>query len=192
MLEWARQQRPNSKWIVVEITNATVYVSKLRGHPIGKSTRLPLYVLNNPTILSLDCNNQTGRPYEDNLCFFRCLAAHRGCHPNNLERDTQHFYERYVEVSNDKFEGVSLDELPELEKLFELNIFVYELVEIYDDETEERWVVAQLVQRSHQRYSNSMYVNLYGKHFSILKTSRCIHNHTVAPSAISFGSPPGP
>ena len=144
-------------------------MSKLRGHPIGKSTRLPLYVLNNPTILSLDCNNQTGRPYEDNLCFFRCLAAHRGCHPNNLERDTQHFYGRYVEVSNDKFEAVSLDELPELEKLFELNIFVYELIEIYDDETEERSVVAQLVQRSHRRYSNSMYVNLYGKHFSYIK-----------------------
>ena len=98
-----------------------------------------------------------------------CLAAHRGCHPNNLERDTQHFYERYVEVSNDKFEAVSLDELPELEKLFELNIFVYELIEIYDDETEERSVVAQLVQRSHRRYSNSMYVNLYGKHFSYIK-----------------------
>ena len=60
VLEWARQQRANSKWVVVEINNATIYVSKLSGYPIGKSTRLPLYVLNNPTILSLDCSKQTG------------------------------------------------------------------------------------------------------------------------------------
>ena len=169
VLEWARQQRPNSKWIVAEITNATFYVTKLRGHPIGKSSKLPSYLLNNPALMSLDCNEHTGLPYKDNLCFFRCLAVHRGCHPHNLERDTQHFYERYAEVSNHEFEGVSLDELPELEKLFELNIFVYELVEIYDDETEEKSVVAQLIQRSHRRYSNSMYLNLHGKHFSYIK-----------------------
>ena len=119
--------------------------------------------------MALDCNEQTGVPYKDNLCFFRCLAVHRGCHPYNLERDTQHFYEWYVEVSNHEFEGVSLDELLELEKLFELNIFVYELVEIYDDETEERSVVVQLVQRSHRRYANRMYLNLYGNHFSYIK-----------------------
>ena len=100
---------------------------------------------------------------------FRCLAVHRGCYPHNLERDTQHFYERYAEVSNHEFEGVSLDQLPELENLFELNIFVYELVEIYDDETEQKSVVAQLIQRSHRRYFNSMYMNLYGKHFSYIK-----------------------
>ena len=168
VLEWARQQRPNSKWIVAEITNATFYVTKLRGHSIGKSSKLPSYLLNNPALMSLDCNEHTGLPYKDNLCFFRCLAVHRGCHPNNLERDTQHFYERYAEESNHEFEGVRLDELPELEKLFELNIFVYELVEIYDDETEEKSVVAQLIQRSHRRYSNSMYLNLHGKHFSYI------------------------
>ena len=41
VFEWARQQRPNSKWIVMDITNATFYVTKLRDHPIGRSTRLP-------------------------------------------------------------------------------------------------------------------------------------------------------
>ena len=45
VFEWARQQRPNSKWIVMDITNATFYVTKLRDHPIGRSTRLPKYVL---------------------------------------------------------------------------------------------------------------------------------------------------
>ena len=67
-------------------------------------------------------------------------------------------------MSCDEFEGVSLDELSDIEKLFELNIYVYELTEILD-ENEEKKVVAQLVQRSHRRYANSMYLNLYGSHF---------------------------
>ncbi|CAB3995824.1 Hypothetical predicted protein [Paramuricea clavata] len=120
VFELARQRRPNSKWVVMDITNATFYVTKLRDHPIGRSRRLPKYVLENPAIVSLDCNGQTGLPYEDNLCLFRCLALHRRCHPHNLERDTQHYFERYSE--DDDFDGVTLEESPELEKMFELNI----------------------------------------------------------------------
>ena len=141
VVEWARQQRPNSKWIVMDITNATFYVTKLRDHPIGHSTRLPKYVLENPAVVSLDCNEQTGLPYEDKLCFFRCLALHRGCHAHNLERDTQHYFERYAE-DIENFDGVTLEELPDLEKLFELNIYVYRLVECEDEDTEKTEIVA--------------------------------------------------
>ena len=119
-------------------------------------------------ILHLDCSKQTGQPYKDNLCFFRCLALHRGCHPSNLERDTRYFYERYAKASCDEFEGVSLEELSDMEKLFELNIYVYELTELLEEEDKKK-VVAQLVQRSHRRYNSSMYLNLYGSHFSYIK-----------------------
>ena len=164
VFEWAQQQRPNSKWIVMDITNAIFYVTKLRDHPIGHSTCLPKYVLENPAIVSLDCNKRTGIPYEDKLCFFRCLALHRGCHPHNLERDTQHYSERYaVDVEN--FDGVTLEELPDLEKLFELNIYAYRLVKCEDEKTD---IVAQFIQRSHRTYANSMYVNLYGSRFSYI------------------------
>jgi hypothetical protein len=165
--EWARQQRPNSKWIVMDITNATFYVTKLRDHPIGRSVRLPKYVLESRAIVSLDCSKQTGLPYEDKLCFFRCLAMHKGCHHHNLERDTQHFYEQYSEY--DDFDGVTLEELPELEKLFELNIYVYRLTELHDEDDDTTSIVAQLIQRSHRSYANSMYLNLYGSHFSYIK-----------------------
>lgn len=88
VFEWARHQQPNSKWIVMDITNARFYVTKLIDHPVCRSTRLPKYVLENPAIVSLDCSKKTGLPYEDKLCFFRCLVLHCGCHPHNLERDT--------------------------------------------------------------------------------------------------------
>ncbi|CAB4020669.1 Hypothetical predicted protein, partial [Paramuricea clavata] len=157
--EWARQQRPNSKWIVMGITNVIFYVTKLRDHLIGRSVRLPKYVLENPATVSLDCDSNTSLPYEDKLCFFRCLAMHKGCHPKNLERDTHHFYEQYSE--DDDFDGVTLEELPELEKLFELNIYVYCLTELHDEGEDKTSIVAQLIQRSHCRYTNSMYLNLY-------------------------------
>ena len=168
VFEWARQQRPNSKWIVVDITNATFYVTKLRDHPIGRSTRLPKYVLENPAVVSLDCNEHTGLPYEHKLCFFRCLALHRGYQAHNSERDTQHYFERYADDVED-FDGVTLEELPDLEKLFELNIYVYRLVECEDEDTEKTEIVAQLIQRSHRNYANTMYLNLYGSHFSYIK-----------------------
>ena len=157
--EWARQQRPNSKWVVMDFTNATFYVTKLRDHPIGCSVRLLKYVLENPAIVLLDCDKNTGLPYEDKLCFFRCLALHKGCHPHNLECDTQHFYEQYDD--SDDFDGVTLEELPELEKLFQLNIYVYKLVECYDEEEDTTEIMAQLIQCSHRRYANSMYLKYF-------------------------------
>ena len=85
-LEWVRQQRPNSKWVVDLVTNVTWFVWKLRDHPIGRGSHLPGYIAENHGIAPLDRNRQTGKPYQDNLCFFRCLALHNGCHTKNLER----------------------------------------------------------------------------------------------------------
>ena len=72
-LEWIRQQRPNSKWVVDLVTNVT-FVWKICDHPIGRGKYLPGYVVGNMGITPLDRNIQRGKPYEDNLCLFRCLA----------------------------------------------------------------------------------------------------------------------
>ena len=105
--EWARQQHPNSKWVVMDFTNATFYITKLRDHPIGRSVRLPKYVFENPAIVSLDCDYWL--TIRRQTMFLRCLALHKGCHPHTLERDTQHFYEQYDD--SDEFDDVTLEEL---------------------------------------------------------------------------------
>ena len=183
MLEWVRQQRPNSKWVIEKVTNVTFFVTKLRDHPIGRGGNLPSYLGKNNGLIPLDSNAQTGKIYNDNLCFFRALALHNGCHLKNLERDAHHYYERYRQTRPEKkrFSGIKLEELADLEHLFEVNIFVYSLEptkpdgEMGEDEigqdnnnsTPE--LSAQLIHRSLCHYPSTLYLNLYKHHFSYIK-----------------------
>ena len=123
ILEYVRQQRPNSKWVVEQVTNATFFVTKLRDHAIGRGKILPNYIVENRGIVTLDKNLQTGKPYKDNLCLFRALVLHNGCHTKNLERGTQHYFEKYRQtlIEKKKITGVKLEELSNLERLFEVN-----------------------------------------------------------------------
>ena len=120
---------------------------------------------------------KTGKPYEDNLCFFRCLSLYNGCHTRNLERDTQYYYQQYRDagLSKKKFHGVKLSELDDLEKLYEVNIQVYSLAptqshsEDEDNEENTPEIAATLLRRSHRHYSSTLYLNLYENHFSYIK-----------------------
>ena len=128
-LEWIRQHRPNSKWVVDLVTNVTWFVWKIRDHPISRGKYLRGYIVDNPGITPMDRNIQRGKTYENNLCFFRCLALHNSCHTKNLERDTKHYYKQYrdANLSKKRFHGVKLSELDELEKMCEVSIQVYSL-----------------------------------------------------------------
>ena len=176
-LEWVRQQRPNSKWVVDLVTNVTWFVWKIRDHPIGRGKYLPGYIVDNTGITPLDRDIRRGKPYEDNLCFFRCLTLHNGCHTRNLERDTQYYYQQYrgAGLGKKKFHGVKLSELDDLEKLYEVNIQVYSLAptqshsEDEDNEENTPEIAATLLRRSHRHYSSTLYLNLYENHFSYIK-----------------------
>ena len=140
------------------------------------------YLVENRGITPLDCDIRRGKQYQDNLCFFGCLALHNGCHTKNLERDTKHYYQQYREAGlvKKKFHGVKLSELDELEKLYEVNIQVYSLAptqshgeeeeEEEEDEEETRPdIAATLLCRSHRHFESTLYLNLYEKHFSYIK-----------------------
>ena len=104
----------------------------IRDHPIGRGTFLPTYIAQNQVIAALDRNHLTGKPYEDNLCFFRCLALHNGCHTKNLQRDKQYYYQQYQDagLGKKKFHGIKISELNKLEKIYEVNIQVHKLGEV--------------------------------------------------------------
>ena len=75
ILEYIRQQRPDTKWVVHLLTNLTFYVNKLFDHPIGARGVLHDFVLGNQGLVCL-VGGSNG-PYTDNVCFFRCMVVHR-------------------------------------------------------------------------------------------------------------------
>ena len=167
ILEWARKQRSNTKWTVVLVTNATFYINHLHDHPIGcVNTELPDYIKNNKAVIGLVKDKHGKVLYRDNMCFFRALAIHQGVPwDNNLQitNAVKHLLSLITKEDPSTFEGVQLQDLPDMELKFELNIMVFEL-----KKTEHEKVVVQIVQQSHRRYTDTMYLNLYENHFSLI------------------------
>ena len=73
-----------------------------------------------------------------------------------------------------------MEDLSDLEKLFQLNIVVYSLGpsdendDSHDSDSQDETpnpgvIVARIVRRSHRRYAETMYLNLYEHHFSYIK-----------------------
>ena len=179
-LEHAKERRPNTKWVLEIVTNATYFVYRLKDHPIGAGTKLPDFILHNQAIVSLVTNPNTLKPYTDNLCFFRCLALQKGSHRKVLERKTLELYKQFTDQTSRDFKGIRLNELCDIEDLFSVNIVVYELIELEEGMEEDRdntdqkkegkpEIVARLVRRSVDKYDTTLHVNLYQKHFSYIR-----------------------
>jgi hypothetical protein len=141
MLEYICQQRPDTKWVVHLLTNATFYINKLFDHPIGARVVLPDHILKNKAVVALVGGSHG--PYTDNLCFFRCLAVHRGAPVTNVETPAKTYYRQYLQQQGmipADIKGVTLDDLVVLERVFSLNVYVYDL-----QETEAGDIAARLV-----------------------------------------------
>ena len=153
---------PNSRFVFRKATNVEFYVTHLYNTPIGTSIVLPTYLKNNKGLISLVNSRHTGHPYNDNLCFFRCLALQRGAHVCRLETQTKELFKLYCEkvaITPSEFEGVTLGQLESLSQLFGVGVHVYKRDE--DGRCE-------LVYRS-LKQDNVMNLNLFGNHFSLIK-----------------------
>ena len=175
ILKRALSQRPNSEWVVELVTNATIFVNRILQHPIGYvGIVLPPHVKYNQSVTGLQKDHQS-RPYVDNLCLFRCMGLHLGHDPSIL-------YAKYTDQPVETFEGVTIDELQNVETLFEVNIIVYELSD----------TSAQLVRRSLGKHANTMYFNLHETHCSLIhdikgysrsyRCSKCEHSLWKCPA----------
>ena len=174
-LEWIRQQRPNSKWVVDLVTNVTWSVWKILEHPIGRGKNLLGYITDNYGLHALESNAQTDKLYKENLCFFCCLALHNSCHTKNLERYQALLQYRDAGLSKKKFHGAKISELDEPEKLNKVNIQVYRLAPTHNHGEEDDCnedtpdIAAILLHHSHHHFSSTLYLNLYENHFSYIK-----------------------
>ena len=69
IIEQARAVRLSTVWTLAFITNIQ-YVIFLTDFPLGNATTLPGYILKNSYIKSMYYNKYTGKPHNDNFCFF--------------------------------------------------------------------------------------------------------------------------
>jgi len=93
------------------------------------------------------------------------MALFDGNEPHSCEHATKERFYQYCherELNPNKFPGVTLRELVDVEDIFEINVVVYALE--LDDQSPE----ATVVQLSHKKYKRTMYVNLHESHFSYI------------------------
>ena len=152
----ARMVRPDTTWLV-ELCPSTCFYTYSTDFPIGCGfSELPQHIINNKYIYTLQYNRSDSSLYSDNLCFFRCLALFRGASLRCLQMKTYKLLKQWYHNAVDDFRGVSISELPALEKLFRVNIDIFE----YDDNK-----VLTPVLRSGSEYNKTMRVLLYEDHF---------------------------
>ena len=163
------RQRENTKWKPVLLTNVK-YVVTLTNFTLGAGgVKLPDYIHNRRCIRGFTNDSRTGDVYEDNLCMFRCLSHHLNKKPKSLERVVRKLCQRWLNhkkssISMKNFKGVRMSEIPEFEKLFEVNINIFELKENG---------VAKPHFRSAKNYKingkkNNLNLNIYENHVSYI------------------------
>ena len=159
VVDYILQQRPNTKWKPLLITNVHFSLFHLN-YPLGAPVSLPQHLLTSRSIVALD-KKANSTPIDDNLCAFRCLATHRHGR-EKLESNAQLYFERwstYLDVSCENFEGVSMEQLAQFEKCFEINVNIYQLQEDGS---------ALSIYKSRCHFPDTMHLNMYEHHLSYI------------------------
>ena len=118
-----------------------------------KDTVLPEPLLRNHNVNCLTFERNTLKPYNDNLCLFRALALHLQGN-EKLEEETSKIFNLFLKNSEEgdvsKFQGVHLNDIPKVEDLLQLTIFLYD-IDFVDGE-----LIGELCRRIIQKYENSV------------------------------------
>ena len=135
----------------------------------------PLSKKHNVNCLTFERN--TRQPYNDNPCLFRALALH--LHGNEkLEEETSKIFNLFLNNSEEgdvsKFQDVHLNDIPKVEDLLQLNIFLYD-IDFVDGE-----MIGELCRRSIQQYEKIVKIFRYNNHicyvnniYALFKAFRC-------------------
>ena len=159
---YCTQERANTMWKFYKLTTLTIFASLFKVAPMGcKDTILPELLLENHNVNCLTFERNTRQPYNDNLCLFRQLALH--LHSNEqLEEETSKFFNLFLNNSEktdvSTFQGVHLKDIPKVEDLLQLTIFLYD-IDFVDGE-----LIGELARRSIQKFEKSVKLLRYNNH----------------------------
>ena len=171
-------ERTNTKWKFYKLTILTFFAALLKDVPMGcKDTVLPEPPLRNCNVNCLTFERNTSQPYNDNLCLFRALALQ--LHGDEkLEEETSKFFNLVFNNNEDgdvsKFQGVHLNDIPKVEDLLQLIIFLYDIDFVDED------LIGELCRRTTQKIENSVKLLRYNNHIcyvnninALFKAFRC-------------------
>ena len=96
-----------------------------------KDAILPESLLRNSTVNCLTYKQNTKKPYKEELCLFRALPLHLHGNDKKLEEKTTKLFNLFLINSTNsglsKFQGVCMDDIPSVEDLVAINIFIYDI-----------------------------------------------------------------
>ena len=155
-------ERANTKRKFYKLTTLTVFAAPLKDIPMScKESVLPEPLLKNQNVNCLTYEQNTKKPYKDNLCLLRTIALH--FHGNErLEEETSEFFKLLLnncgEADPSKFQGVHMTDNPKVEEMLKLKIFHYD-IDLVDGE-----LTGELARRSIQKFEKSVRLIRYNNH----------------------------
>ena len=178
VIESCTKERSDTKWRFFRLTTLTIFAALLRDISMGcKNAVMPESFLKNHAVNCLTFEKNTRKPYNDNLCLFRALAVH--LHGNErLEEETSKLFNLFLVNSTypdpSKFQGVCMDDIPSVEDIVGINIFIYD-IDLIDGA-----MVGELARRSIKKYEKIVQLIRYNSHIcyvdninALFKAFRC-------------------
>ena len=154
VIESCTKERSNTKWRFFKLSNLTIFAALLKDNPMGcKDAVLQETLLRNRSINCLTYEQNTKKPYKDNLCLFRALALH--LHGNErLEEETSKLFNLVLINSTNpepsKFQGVCMDDIPSVEDIVSIKFLIYD-IDLIDGA-----MVGELARRSIKKYEKNV------------------------------------
>ena len=183
------RERTNTKWKFYKLTNLTIFASSVRDVPMGcKDTVLPEPLLTNHNLNCLTFERNTRQPYNDNLCLLRALTLH--LHGNEkLEEETSKNFNLFLNNSEErdpsKFQSDPMTDIPKVEDMLQLNIFLYD-IDFVDGE-----LIAELAKRSIQKFEESVKLLQSNDHICYVKNINALFKAFRCPPCDTFFSKTG-
>ena len=178
VIESCTKERSNTKWRFFKLTNLTKFAALLRDIRMGcKDAVLPEYLLRIRSINCLTYEQNTKKPYKDNLSHFRALALHLNGN-ESFEEETSKLFNLFLNNSTNpdpsKFQGVCMDDIPSVEDIVSINIFTYDINLI------DGAMVGELARRSIKKYEKNFQLIRYNSRIcyvdnikALFKAFRC-------------------
>ena len=170
-------------------TSLTVFGALLKDVPMGcKNAVLAELPLKNHTTNCLTFEENTRKPYNNNLCLFPTPALH--LHGNQrLEEETSEVFDLFTNrrerLRPSQFQEVHMIDIPIVEDLLLLNILLYD-IDIVEGNN-----IAELTRRSVQKHENTLRLLKYKSHICYVSNIKQSSNHFVA-LIVTFSSTSNP